>query len=121
MSININIRITEDHKKTILTFGTEDESQNSVELSQGELSDLIQVLGTIHWAMAEGQALPDITGAQLKAVYQTKWAIQKDMNTKGTLLAFQHPGYGPVGFVLSDDQLKEYARGIQKSLKGKNH
>ncbi|MDI2090957.1 hypothetical protein [Commensalibacter oyaizuii] len=117
MSTDINIKISEDRKKITLTFKDGKIEEKPLELNQAELEDLIRVLGTVRWAMAEGQKLPEITGAHIKPAYQTKWAVQRDNNVNGTLLAFQHPGYGAVGFVLSDTQLKDYTRALQKSLK----
>lgn len=119
MAIDVNIRITEDRKKTILTFSPESGVTGQLELSQVELDNLLAALGSVRWAMAEGQSIPDITGVKIRPVYQTKWAIQKDTLKDETFLAFQHPGYGPVGFVLSDKQIKEYVKALQKGLKMK--
>lgn len=117
MAIDMNIRITEDRKKTILTFSPESGVTGELELNQLELANLISALGSVRWTMAEGQKIAEITGAKIQPAYQTKWAVQKDTLKEETLLAFQHPGYGPVGFVLSDKQIKEYIKALQKGLK----
>lgn len=117
MAIDVNIRITEDRKKTILTFSPDSGVTGQLELNQLELDNLIQALGSVRWMMAEGQKIAEITGAHIKPAYQTKWAIQKNIEKAETLLAFQHPGFGPLGFVLSDQQVKEYVKALQKGLK----
>ncbi|CAI3922819.1 unnamed protein product [Commensalibacter communis] len=119
MAIDINIKIADDRTKATLTFSDETNPGSKIDLTQAELEDLIRVLGIVNWSMADGKPIPDIKGAKIKPAYQTKWAIQKDKDTTGTLLAFQHPGYGAVGFVLSDQQTKEYTKALQKSLKVK--
>lgn len=117
MSVNVNIKISDDRQKATLTFSGEGEPEGKLDLTQAELEDLIRVLGIVHWSMADGKPVPDIKGAKIKPAYQTKWAIQKDKDSPGTLLAFQHPGYGAVGFVLADQQVREYSKALQKSLK----
>ncbi|CAI3954042.1 MULTISPECIES: hypothetical protein [Commensalibacter] len=117
MSVDINIKLSEDREKTTLTFSGGGDPEAKIDLTQKELEDLIRVLGIVHWSMADGKPIPEIKGAQLKPAYQTKWAIQRDKDTLGTLLAFQHPGYGAVGFVLADDQAKEFAKALQKSVR----
>lgn len=117
MSVNINIKISDDRQKTTLTFSGGGDPEAKIDLTQDELEDLIRVLGIVHWSLADGKPIPDIKGAKIKPAYQTKWAIQKDKDSSGTLLAFQHPGYGAVGFVLADQQVKDYAKALQKSLK----
>lgn len=117
MAIDINIKLSDDRTSTTLTFTDGDEAPSKVDLTQAELEDLIRVLGIVHWSMADGKPVPDIKGAKLKPAYQTNWAVQKDPETEGTLLAFQHPGYGAVGFVLADQQIKEYTKALQKSMR----
>lgn len=119
MAININIKLSEDREKATLTFPSDNDSEAKIDLIQAELEDLIRVLGILHWSMAEGKSIPAIKGAKLKPAYQTNWAIQKDKDSTGTLLAFQHPGYGAVGFVLSEQQTKEYTKALQKSMRVK--
>lgn len=117
MAIDVNIRITEDRRKTVLTFSPGSGVTGQLELNQLELENLIQALGSIRWMMIEGQQIAEITGTKIKPAYQTKWAIQKNVEKQETLLAFQHPGFGPLGFVLSDQQIKEYVKALQKGLK----
>ncbi len=117
MAIDVNIRIIDDRRKTVLTFSPDSGVKGDLELNLLELENLIQALGSVHWMMVEGQKLADITGVTIKPAYQTKWAIQKNVVKGETLLAFQHPGYGPVGFVLTDPQIKEYLKALQKGLK----
>lgn len=119
MAIDINIKLSEDRQNTTLTFTSGEDAPSKIDLTQAELEDLIRVLGILHWSMAEGKAIPEIKGAKIKPAYQTNWAIQKDKDSAGTLLAFQHPGYGAVGFVLSEQQIKEYTKALQKSMRVK--
>lgn len=117
MAIDVNIRVTEDRKKVLLTFAPDSGVSGTLGLSQPELEQLITVLGSVRWMMAEGQQLPEISGAKIQPAHQTKWAVQKDPSKAETLLAFQHPGYGPVGFLLADKQVREYVTALQKGLK----
>ncbi|WP_408744406.1 hypothetical protein [Acetobacter cerevisiae] len=59
---------------------------------------------------------------------RTRWALQPEARTDGSLLAFQHPAYGPVGLVLAPQdadrlgkalQLHEQMRRDQKASRGK--
>ncbi|CAK7192334.1 hypothetical protein COMNV_00527 [Commensalibacter sp. Nvir] len=116
MSVNINIKISEDKTKLALGFLSDGLETKKIELSQKELEDFIRVLGTMRWAMAEGQKIPDIAGAKLVPAKQVKWAVQVSEGNDSTLLAFQHPAYGPVGFMLGDKEIKEYFEAVQKII-----
>lgn len=113
MAAYFNIQLSEDKKNVTLDFLPESGVSGSLKLSPDQLSEFIRVLGIVRWAIAEGQVLPDIMGAEIKPAYQTRWAIQEETLSESVLMAFQHPGYGPVGFVIPPDDVKIMIKALQ--------
>ncbi|MFT8943737.1 MAG: hypothetical protein ABF931_06060 [Acetobacter pasteurianus] len=101
MSSKLDLSLSADHTEVHLKV-LEQEGQPAVDvaLSVEDITRLIQVLGQCRETMLEGKELPPIEGATFTPVTRTKWALQPEASTDGSVLAFQHPAFGPVGLVL---------------------
>jgi len=88
-----------------LTFLPESGASGRLILDVDQLTRLIQSLGKTRAAMNMGKPIPEVYGVFLRAVVDTKWYTESEGLTDGSLLAFQHPEFGPVGFVLPRDQV----------------
>ncbi|EHH68960.1 hypothetical protein GMO_02670 [Gluconobacter morbifer G707] len=105
---------SEDGQKILLSFLENSGLTGSIELDENQLGQLITSLGAAHASLMEGKTLPPITGARFNPVYKTNWALQIDTLTEGSLLAFQHPAYGPVGVVFGPKDTDQLISGLQK-------
>ena len=59
---------------------------------------------------------PPIEGAPLTPVFQTSWVVQPEALTEGSVIAFQHPAFGPVGFVLPPADIEKVVRALTVHL-----
>ncbi|MBS1027944.1 hypothetical protein [Gluconobacter albidus] len=105
---------SEDGKTAILSFLEGSGVSGSLSLDEAQLSQLIASLGLAHAALIEKRPPAPIAGARFTPVYTTHWALQIDALTEGSMLAFQHPAYGPVGVVFGPQDVEQIIRGLQK-------
>lgn len=104
----------EDGKTVALTFLEGSGVSGSISLDEAQLSQLIASLGLAHASLVEKRPPPPIEGARFTPVYTTNWALQIDALTEGSMLAFQHPAYGPVGVVFGPQDVEQIIGGLQK-------
>ncbi|MFT9398428.1 hypothetical protein [Acetobacter sp.] len=104
-----------DDKKTVtMTLSSDDAADKPavMSLSVEQVTQIIQILGRVRETMQEGQDVPSIEGARFTPVVRTRWALQPEASTDGSVLAFQHPAYGPVGLVLTPQDSDKLMRGL---------
>jgi len=97
-----------------LEFLPESGIEGKIELNVDQLSQLIASLGAARAGLLENTKIPPIDGASFMPVYRTNWALQIDALTEGSLLAFQHPAYGPIGLVLGPQDAEMVIKGLQR-------
>jgi len=105
---------SEDGTTAVLSFLEGSGVSGSLSLDETQLSQLITSLGLAHAALIEKRPPAPIAGARFTPVYTTNWALQIDALTEGSMLAFQHPAYGPVGVVFGPQDVEQIIHGLQK-------
>lgn len=95
--------ISMDNGLTTVTFLPASGASGQLVLSLEQLTKFIQKLGEVRGVMVEGIEPPEI--GKVKGVFNTRWYTRFEGLTEGSLLAFQHPEFGPVGFVFPRDQV----------------
>lgn len=108
---HIHIAPSEDRSRARLTITFAGGESLPLELTLAEVSDLIAALGMVRHAML-GDVQPSIAGARFTPVRKTEWALQLDRETQGSILAFQHPAYGPLGLVLAPGDSVRLCEGL---------
>jgi hypothetical protein len=88
----------------------------TLEFSLEQLTNLIQALGHARTALVAKTPVPPIEGATVNPVYTTRWAVQPEALTEGSVIAFQHPAYGPVAFVLPPADAEKVVRALTMHL-----
>ncbi|QDH17950.1 hypothetical protein E3D00_02445 [Swingsia samuiensis] len=86
----------------------------SIDLDEKQLTQLITSLGEARSALLENQSIPTLENAQISPIRKTNWALQFDTLSEGSLIAFQHPAYGPVGVVIDATDTEKLIEGLQK-------
>ncbi|MCX2561547.1 hypothetical protein OQ252_09085 [Acetobacter farinalis] len=113
MSSKIDLTLSEDHTTVHMILpGQEGAPTVDVQLSVEEVTSLITVLGRLRQTMMTNHEIPPIEGATFTPVTRTRWAVQPEARTDGSLLAFQHPAYGPIGLVLTPQDAERLVRGL---------
>lgn len=95
----IAIRIADDRKSVTLAIAPIDGEGVPIELSLEQFTNFIALLGETRARMVEGLPTGPLEGKSIRTVMEPNWYIQV-AQIDGSLLAFDHPAYGPVGFAI---------------------
>ena len=68
--------------------------------------------------LAEQGPAPELAGQTIDAVTNTEWYTEPEPVTGGSLLAFQHPNFGPVGLLIPRDQVAYLVDLLTQQLHG---
>ena len=112
----LEVTVAEDVSHATLTFLPPSGLGGSLELSLSQITTLIQHLGNARSRLVANEPIPPITGAAITPVFATQWAVQPEALTEGSVIAFQHPAYGPVGFVLQAADAQRVIRALTNHL-----
>ena len=112
----LEVTVAEDLSRATLTFLPASGVAGSLDLSLSQITTLIQHLGNARSRLVANAPIPPITGAAITPVFATQWAVQPEALTEGSVIAFQHPAYGPVGFVLQAAEAQRVVRALTNHL-----
>ena len=89
-------------------------------LSRAQLLELIGALGTARARLlAELPAdAPErrLESTGMQAIVGPAWIVRPEALTEGSMVAFAHPAYGTVGFVLPGAQVKKMVQALTNHL-----
>jgi hypothetical protein len=120
----LSIQIADDKSSVVVQFLPASGASGSLVLTLDQLTALIRGLGSARAQMVSGEQI-SLEGAEIQAIFNTRWYIQPEPLSEGSSLVFYHPAFGPIGFVVPRDQVSEIVRlltvhlGIQSSSGGK--
>ncbi len=108
----MRVSVGNDAQDATLTLLPESGLDGEIALNLDQITQLIFGLGQARAAMMEKLPVPPIEGAQFNPVFKTRWVVQPEALTEGSVIAFQHPAYGPVGFVLPPSTIEKVVRAL---------
>ncbi len=112
----LGVQVSPDGAQATLTLPLPDGGKLDLQLPLDHLTQLIHALGTARAAMMARHPVPPMDGASIEPVFVTTWAVQPEALTEGSVIAFQHPAYGPVGFVLPPADAERVVRALGSHL-----
>lgn len=112
----LEVVVAENLSHVTLTFLPPSGLGGSLDLSLSQITTLIQHLGAARSRLVANEPIPPITGTAITPVFATQWAVQPEALTEGSVIAFQHPAYGPVGFVLQASDAQRVVRALTNHL-----
>ena len=112
----LGVLLAPDGSEATLTMPLPDGGQLNLQLPLDHLTQLIHALGAARAAMMAKRPVPSMDGASIEPVFVTNWAVQPEALTEGSVIAFQHPAYGPVGFVLPPADAERIVRALGTHL-----
>ena len=112
MSARMRVAVSDDARTATLSLLPDSGVEGDISLSLDQITQLIFGLGQARAAMMQKLPIPPIEGAQFNPVFKTQWAVQPEALTEGSVIAFQHPAYGPVGFVLPAAAVEKVVRAL---------
>ena len=112
----LGVLLSPDGTEATLTMPLPDGGKLDLQLPLDHLTQLIHALGAARAAMMAKHPVPSMDGASIEPVFVTNWAVQPEALTEGSVIAFQHPAYGPVGFVLPPADAERVVRALGSHL-----
>ncbi|MCQ8241955.1 hypothetical protein [Rhizosaccharibacter radicis] len=116
MSARMQVSVSEDRQTATLALLPGSGLEGKLDLSFDQLSQLINSLGQVRAAMQGARAVPPMEGASITPVFNTPWTVRPEALTEGSVIAFQHPAFGPVGFVLAPPDVEKVVRALTVHL-----
>ena len=104
----------------VLTLLPGSGAEGAVTLTPGQLKELIAALGAAR-ARLVGTLPADAPERRLEtsgvqAIIGPAWVVRPEAMTEGSMLAFAHPAYGTVGFVLGASEVEKMVRALTSHL-----
>jgi hypothetical protein len=107
--LRLGIQVSEDRRSVAIDFAATGQTSSAVVLDLDQLSNLIKVLGQTRHRMVEGLPKPPLEGQTVATVNGPSWCIQV-AQLDGSLLAFDHPAFGAVGFAIPKEEVAAMVR-----------
>ena len=107
--IEVGVRISEDRGTAEIELVADGQPSKPLQLDLDQLTNLIGLLGEIRAHMLEGRPKLKLEGRDVRTVDRPNWYIQV-ARIDGSLLAFDHPAFGPVGFAIPKPEVAEIVR-----------
>ena len=109
------IDVTVNEQDAVLTFSPGSGAEGALTLSADQLLALVMVLGAAR-ARLLGARPPGLEASAVQAVIGPAWMVRPEAMTEGSILAFAHPAYGTVGFVLAAADVQKMVRALTSHL-----
>ena len=90
-------------------------AEGAIDLTPDQLLELIQALGSARTRLLTGQPT-GLDARAIQAVVAPAWTVRPEALTEGSMLAFAHPAYGTVGFVLAAAEVERMVRALTSHL-----
>jgi hypothetical protein len=95
----VGVRVADDRQSVIIEIGPVAGLSEPIALDLDQLTTIIKLLGQARARMVEGAQKRPLDGKTVETVIEPPWYIQV-AQIDGSLLAFDHPSYGPLAFAI---------------------
>ena len=111
----VGIRVADDRRSVTIEIAPVGGPSSPVGLDLEQLTKLINLLGQARSRMLEGTPKRPLHGRRVETTIEPPWYI-KATDSGGSLLAFDHPSYGPVAFVIPRDDVAKIVQALSAHL-----
>jgi hypothetical protein len=111
----VGIRVADDRKTVTVEIGSVGAPSYPIGLNLEQLTKIISLLGQARSRMLEGTQKQPLEGYTIETVIEPPWHIQV-ASIDGSLLAFDHPSYGPVAFAVPRSDVVRIVRILNEHL-----
>jgi hypothetical protein len=111
----VGVRVADDRKSVTIEIGPVDGPSSPVGLDLDQLTKVITLLGQARRRMLEGLWVEPLNGKTVETIFDPMWYAQV-AQIDGSLLAFDHPSYGPVAFAIPRNDVAEIVRILSAHL-----
>ncbi len=109
------MNVSVDGEGAVLSFLPGSGAEGSITLSAEQLLEVIVGLGSVRARLLAGRP-PKLEVSTVQAVVGAAWTVRPEAMTEGSMLAFAHPAYGTVGFVLPAADIERMVRALTSHL-----
>ncbi len=113
--MNVSIGGREDAPENVLSLLPGSGAEGAITLSASQALELIMALGAGRVRLLAGPG-PALEATAVQAVVSPAWTVRPEALTEGSMLAFAHPAYGTVGFVLPAADIERMVRALMSHL-----
>lgn len=113
--LGIGTRLSHDRNVAKVEIVVDGEATKPITLDLDQLTNLIAALGELRARMLEGRPMIKLEGKDVRTVNCPNWYIQV-AKIDGSLLAFDHPGFGPLGFAIPKSEVAAMVRILNTHL-----
>ena len=112
--------VTLSEGEAVLTLLPGSGAEGRLGLTPAQLLELIEALGAARArllaSLPASAAERGLESSTVQAVIGPAWVVRPEALTEGSMLAFAHPSYGTVGFVLSAAEVKKMVSALTSHL-----
>ncbi len=109
------MNVSVDGEGAVLSFLPGSGAEGSITLSAEQLLEVIAALGAVRARLLAGRQ-PGLDVGSVQAVVRPAWTVRPEAMTEGSMVAFAHPAYGTVGFVLPAADIERMVRALTSHL-----
>jgi len=113
--VRVGVKVADDRQSVTIQIGPAGGASHPVALSLEQLTKVIQLLGQARTRMVEGTPKQPLDGKTVETVFEPPWYVQV-ASIDGSLLAFDHPSYGPVAFAIPRSDITKIVRTLNEHL-----
>jgi hypothetical protein len=111
----VGVRVADDRRTVTIEIGPVNEPSAPVGLDLEQLTKVITLLGQARRQMIGGLPAESLAGKTVETILDPVWYAQV-AQFDGSLLAFDHPAYGPVAFAIPRNDVAEIVRILSAHL-----
>jgi hypothetical protein len=111
----IGVKVSDDRQRVTIEIGSTAGPSHPVALDLNQLTKLIQLLGQARTRMVEGSQKLPLDGKTVETVIEPPWFVQV-ASIDGSLLAFDHPSYGPLAFAIPREDVARIVQVLNEHL-----
>ena len=109
------MNVSVDGEGAVLSFLPGSGAEGAVTLTVDQLLEVIVGLGSVRARLLANRP-PGLDANAVQAVVGPAWTVRPEALTEGSMLAFAHPAYGTVGFVLGAAEIEKMVRALTSHL-----
>ena len=111
----VGVKVSDDRQTVTIEIGSTAGLSHPVALDLNQLTKLIRLLGQARSRMVEGSQKLPLDGKTVETVIEPPWYVQV-AGIDGSLLAFDHPSYGPLAFAIPREDVARIVQTLNEHL-----
>jgi hypothetical protein len=111
----IGVKVSDDRQTVTIEIGSTAGPSHPVALDLNQLTRLLQLLGQARSRMVEDSQKLPLDGKTVETVIEPPWYVQV-ASIDGSLLAFDHPSYGPLAFAIPRQDVARIVQVLSEHL-----